>query len=91
VDDSKLLKTGCSEENLDLTASIMKMEKIHNKELPNVGSLQNIKINKLRGMRCPGYVALMGEMRNGMQNLSGRPRSRCEDNIKTDLDLRETG
>jgi hypothetical protein len=45
------------------------MEKIHNKELQNLGSLPNIKIKKLTGMRFPGYVALMGEMRNGMQNL----------------------
>jgi hypothetical protein len=42
---------------LDLRASTRKMEKIHNKELPNLGSLPKIKVNKFRGMRCPRYVS----------------------------------
>jgi hypothetical protein len=68
VDDSRLLKTGCSGEYPDLRGSTRKKEKIHNKEFPNLGSLPKIKINKLRGVRCMRYVSLMGEMRNGMQN-----------------------
>jgi hypothetical protein len=51
-------------------------------------------MSKSRGMRWAGHVAHMGEMRNAYKilvvkpegnRLLGRPRCRCEENIKMDL------
>jgi hypothetical protein len=53
-----------------------------------------IRMIKSRRMRGAGYVAHMGEKRNAYGSLmgkpggnrpQGRPRHRCEDNIKIDL------
>jgi hypothetical protein len=64
-------------------------------ELNDLYSLPNIvRVVKSRRMRWPGHVARMGEGRvvhrvlvgkpEGTR-LLGRPRRRCEDNIKTNL------
>jgi hypothetical protein len=59
------------------------------KSSPNI-----IRVIKSRGMRWAGYVARMGEKRGAYRILVGRPegrrplgrpRRRCEDNIKMDL------
>jgi hypothetical protein len=69
--------------------------KLHNEELHNLYTSPNIlRAIKSRRIRWAGYVACMWE-RKSLYNvlvgkperkiLLGRPRSRCEDNIKTDL------
>jgi hypothetical protein len=73
--------------------------KLHNDELHNLYSLQNIvRMIKSRRIRWAGHVACMGEGRGVYRVLVGRPKGkrprgrpwhRWEDNIK--LDLRETG
>jgi hypothetical protein len=73
--------------------------KLHNDELHSLYSSPNIvRVIKSRWMRWVGHVARMGEGRGVYRILVGRPegkrplgrpRRRCEDNIK--LDLREIG
>jgi hypothetical protein len=69
--------------------------KLHNNEIHNLYSSQNIvRVIKSRRMRWTKHVAHMGEGRDvygilvgrpeGKRPL-GRPRRRCEDNIKMDL------
>jgi hypothetical protein len=73
--------------------------KLHDDELHNLYFLPNIvRVIKSRRMRWAGHVERMGEGRGvyrvlvgrpeGKRSL-GRPRRRCEDNIK--IDLREMG
>jgi hypothetical protein len=73
--------------------------KLHNEELSNLYSLPNIvRAVKWRRMRWAWHVARVGEGRvvhrvlvgkpEGKRPL-GRPRHRCEDNIK--MDLQEVG
>jgi len=73
--------------------------KQHNEELNDLYSLPNIvRVVNSRRMRWAGHVAFMGEDRGvhgvlvgkpeGKRPL-GRPRRRCEDNIK--MDLQEVG
>ena len=69
--------------------------KLHNEELSELYSLPNIlRVVKSRRMRWAGHVARMGEGRGVHRVLVGkpegkrplgRPRLRCEDNIKLDL------
>ena len=69
--------------------------KLHNEELSDLYSLPNIeRVVKSRTMRWAGHVARMGEGRSVHRVLVGkpegkrplgRPRRRCEDNMKTDL------
>jgi hypothetical protein len=69
--------------------------RLHNEELHNLYTSQNITgVNKSRRMRRAGHVAHMKEMRNSYNILVGkpegkrplgRPRNRCEDNIRMDL------
>jgi hypothetical protein len=69
--------------------------KLHNEELHNLYSLPSIiRIIKSRRMRWAGHVARMGEKRNVIRLLVGkpegnrplgRPRRRWIDNIKRDL------
>jgi hypothetical protein len=69
--------------------------KLHSEELHNLhNSLNIIKVIKSMRMRWMGYVARIGELRNGYKILVlksegkrplGRPRRRWEDNIKIDL------
>ena len=66
--------------------------KLHNEELSDLYSLPNIvRVVKSRRMRWVGHVARMVEGRGGHRFLVGkpegkrplgRPRRRCEDNIK---------
>jgi len=73
--------------------------KLHNEELNDLYSLPNIvRMVKSRRMRWAGHVARMGENRGVHKVLVGkpegrrplgRPRRRCEDNIK--MDLQEVG
>jgi len=76
-----------------------KWRKLHNEELSDLYSLQNIvRVVKSRRMRWVGHVARMGEGRavyrvlvgkpEGKRPL-GRPRRRWEDKIK--MDLQEVG
>ena len=69
--------------------------KLHSEELSDLYSLSNIvRVVKSRRMRWAGNVARLGEARvvhrvlvgkpEGKRPL-GRPRRRCEDNIKTDF------
>jgi hypothetical protein len=73
--------------------------KLHNDELHDLYSLPNIvRVIKSRRMRWAGHVARKGEGRDvygvlvgkseGKKPL-GRPKRRCEDNIK--IDLRKIG
>jgi len=72
---------------------------MHNEELHNLyTSVHIIKVMKSRRIRWAGHIAHMVEMRYACYNLVGkpemkkplgRPRNRCEDNIR--LDLKETG
>jgi hypothetical protein len=69
--------------------------KLHNEELSDLYSLPNIvRVVKSRRMRWAGHVVHMGEGRGVHRVLVGkpdrkrplgRPRRRCEDNIKMDL------
>jgi hypothetical protein len=69
--------------------------KLHNEELQNLYSSPSIIIMiKARRKRWARYVALNGEKRNEFRGLVrkperkrplGRPRRRCDDNIKMDL------
>jgi hypothetical protein len=71
--------------------------KLHNDELHSLySSLNNVRVIKSRRVRWAGHVARMVEGRGVHRVLVGkpegkkplgRPRRRCEDNIK--LDLRE--
>jgi hypothetical protein len=73
--------------------------KLHNDELHSLYSSPNtVRVIKPRRMRWAGHVARMGEGRSVCRvlvgkpegkRLLGRPRRRCEDNIK--MDLREIG
>jgi hypothetical protein len=73
--------------------------KLHNDELYSLySSLTIVRVIKSRNMKWAGHVARMGEGRGVYRVLVGRPkgkrplgrpRRRCEDNIK--LDLREIG
>jgi hypothetical protein len=73
--------------------------KLHHEELNDLYCLPNIIwVIRLRGMRCAGRVACMGERRGVYRDLVGkpegkrtlgRPRHRWEDNIK--MDLQEVG
>jgi len=69
--------------------------RLHNEELNDLYSLPNIVwVIKSRRMRCAGHVARMGEERGVYMVLVGkpegrrplgRPRRRCADNIRMDL------
>jgi hypothetical protein len=69
--------------------------RLHNEKLNDLYSSPNIiRVIKLRKMRWAGYAARIGEKRGAYKILVGRPegrrplgrpRSRWEDNIKTDL------
>jgi len=69
--------------------------KLHNEELSDLYSSPNIvRVIKSRRMRWAGNVARMGERRGVYRVLVGkregkrpigRPRRRCEDNIKTNV------
>jgi hypothetical protein len=69
--------------------------RLHNKELYALYSSPNIiRVIKSRRLRWAGHVARMGEKRDADRALMGkpegrrplgRPRFRCEDNIKMDL------
>jgi hypothetical protein len=69
--------------------------RLHNEELSDLYSSPNIIwVIKSRRMRWAGHVARMGEKRGAYRILVGRPegrrqlgrpRCRCEDNIKVDL------
>jgi len=73
--------------------------KLHNEELSDLYSLPNIvRVVKSRRMRWAGHVARIGQGREVHRVLVGkpegkrplgRPRRRCEDNIK--MDLQEVG
>jgi hypothetical protein len=73
--------------------------RLHNEELNDLySSPNNIRVIKWRRMRWAGYVARMGEKRFAFRILVGRPegrrplgrpRRRCEDSIK--MDLQEVG
>jgi hypothetical protein len=72
---------------------------LHNDELHNLySSLNIVRVIKSRRMRWTGHVTRIGEGRGAYRVLVGRlegkrplgrPRRRCEDNIK--IDLREIG
>jgi hypothetical protein len=74
-------------------------KRLHNEELDDLYSSPNfIRVMKSRGMRLTGHMALMGERRCACRVLVGRPegnrqlgrpRHRCENNIK--MDLQEVG
>jgi len=69
--------------------------KLHNEELNDLYCSPNIvRVIKSRKIRWAGHAARMGEGRGVYRvlvgkpeekSLLGRPRCRCEDNIKTDL------
>jgi hypothetical protein len=73
--------------------------KLHKDEIHNLHSSSNIvRVIKSRRMMWAGHVARTGEGRGVHRVLAGkpegkrplgRPRHRCEDNIK--MDLKETG
>jgi hypothetical protein len=75
--------------------------KLHNEELNDLYSLPNIVwVVQSRRMRWAGHVARMGEERGVYRVLVGkpegkrplgRPRRRCEDNIKMDVQEVEGG
>jgi hypothetical protein len=77
----------------------MEFRKLHNEELNDLYSSPNIMlVIKSRRMRWLGHVARVGEGRGVYRVLVGklegkkplrRPRRRCEDNIK--MDLQEVG
>jgi hypothetical protein len=69
--------------------------KLYNEKFPNFYPLPRIiRMNESKKMRWTGLVARIGEKRNAYRILKenlegrrslGRPRSRWEDNIRTDL------
>ena len=71
------------------------MEKLHNEELNDLySSLNIVRVTISRRIRWAGHVARSGERRGVYRVLAGkpegktpldRPRRRCEDNIKKDL------
>jgi hypothetical protein len=73
--------------------------RLHNEELNGLYSSPNIiRVIKSRRMRFAGHVGRIGERRGAFRVLVGkpagkrplgRPRNRCEDNIK--MDLQEVG
>jgi hypothetical protein len=73
------------------------LRRLRNEELNDLYSSPNIiQVIKSRRMRWAGYVARMGEKRGAYRILVGRPegrrplgrpRRRCEDNIKMDLQV----
>jgi PAS domain-containing protein len=69
--------------------------KLHNEELNDLYCSPNIvRVIKSRRMRWAGHVARMEERRGEYWILvgkPGRPRRRCEDNIKMDLQEVECG
>jgi hypothetical protein len=75
--------------------------RLHNEELNDLYSSPNIiRVMKSRRMRWAGHVARMGKKRSAYRILVGRPegrwplgrpRRRCEDNIKIDLQEMEWG
>ena len=75
--------------------------KLHNEELNDLYSSPNIvRVIISRRMRWAGHVARMGERRGVYRILVGkpegkrplgRPRHRCENNIKMDLQEEECG
>jgi len=77
----------------------MKWRKLHNLELNDLYCSRNIvRVIKSRRMRWAGHVARMEESRGVYRDLVGkpegkkplrRPRCRCENNIK--MDLQELG
>jgi len=73
--------------------------RLHNEELNDLNSKPNIvRVRKSRRIRWAGHVTRMGEERGGYRVLMGkpegkrplgRPRPRCVDNIR--MDLQEVG
>jgi len=49
---------------------------LHNKELHNLYTSQNIKEIQSRKMRWVGNIACMGEMRNSYQSVAGKPEGK---------------
>jgi hypothetical protein len=80
---------------------VMKQRKLHNDELYNLYSSQNIiRMMKLRRMRLAGHVARTGKKRNSYRILVGKPegkrplgRRTCTRRLVGDIkmDLREIG
>jgi hypothetical protein len=50
--------------------------KLHNEELQNLYSLQNIRVIKLRTMRWVHNVACMGQLRNSYRILVRKPEGK---------------
>jgi len=78
--------------------STWEWRRLHNEELNDLYCSPNIvRVINLRRMRWAGHVACMGEERGvyrvygetGGKEPLGRPRCRCEDNIR--MDLQEVG
>jgi hypothetical protein len=75
--------------------------RLHNEELDDLYSSPDIiRVIKSIRMRWAGHVASVGEQRGAYRisvgrpegrRLLGRPRRRCEDNIKMDLEAVEWG
>jgi hypothetical protein len=68
--------------------------KLHKEEIHNLHSSLEIRIFKLRRVRWVGHVVCIGSLldphinfveKPGGKRLLGRPKCRCEDNIKMDL------
>ena len=89
------IKFSASHKNNDIIIIIVIIIYLHNEGLNNLYSSDNVvRVIKSRRMRWAGHIARMGERRGvyrvqvwkpeGKRPL-GRPRRRCEDNIKTDL------
>jgi hypothetical protein len=96
VSDNRVLRRVFGPERDEVTGEWIKL---HNEELNYLYPLPNIvRVVKSRRMRWAGHVARMGEDRGVHRVLVGRPegkrplvrpRRRCEDNIK--MDLQEIG
>ena len=98
VFENRVLRKGFGPKRDEVTGEWKKM---HNEELNDLYSLPNIvRVVKSRRMRWAGHVARLGEDR-GVQRVLvgkpegkrplGRPRRRCVDNIKMDLQEVEGG